>query len=109
MEPTKKAITLILLFVIGLGCIEKDVLYNLHCAIPATAATCNSGADNHNGIHHHSHVTDCDALKGSERVTEMVEEKLVVDFPSVAPVPSNVATNDAWQPPKSNPQTGRLA
>ena len=108
MESTKKAITLLLLLVIGLGCIEKDVLYNLHCAIPSTSATCDSGADNHNGIHHHSHVTDCVALKGSERVAEIIEGQLVVDFPSVATVPSNVATSDTWQPPKFNPQTNRL-
>jgi len=109
MEPTKKAITMLLLMVIGLGCIEKDVLYSLHCAIPATAANCNSGADNHNGIHHHFHITDCDALKGSEKSALMDTGKMVLNFPSIALIFSNVSTNDAWQPPKAYRLRNHLA
>ena len=102
MERTKRAIVLLLLVIAGLGCVEKDMLCMLHCSISTTAATCNSGADSHNGIHHHSHITEYDALNSTQKPYFVPGEINIKHYPSEASIPPKAPAIDAWQPPKSS-------
>ena len=102
MERTKRVIVLLLLVITGLGCVEKDMLCMLHCSISTTAATCNSGADSHNGIHHHSHITEYDALNSTQKSFFIPGEMNIKLCPAETSIPPKAPTIDAWQPPKAS-------
>jgi len=101
MGKCKRTIVLVLLIIVGLGCVEKDVFYLHNCAISSTSANCNSGADNHNGIHHHSHVSDCDALNGSHKDFFVPKEINQNYSPSLSFNLPKAPIADTWQPPKA--------
>ncbi len=101
MERNKRTIVLLLLIIVGLGGVEKDLLFMHNCAIATTATTCNSGADSHSGIHHHAHVTECDALNDSyNSLFSPYETTLHFSLSCYLFIPK-APTIDSWLPPKA--------
>ena len=92
---------LLLIIMIGLGVVEKDLLFMHGGAISITAATCNSGADSHNGIHHHAHVTECDALSSCAKPLGLLYETPISFIHNYYLFVPKAPTIDLWQPPKA--------